>query len=270
MALSLIYPLKKGTYRRVRGFSSHVKHNPGTWYGIDDGCPIGTPLIAMSGGRISHAARRTTGGGYSFMLNFTKYPGWSAWYAHCNVIPSNGKVFRQGQVIGKSGATGEVSRAHLHWSILHEFVPKNPDNPNVVKWIKEVEVTKKEARIKSFSDGYRAITNKIPTPLVINRFLGSGKSIPVYLRSVFFLRKLENVAKETADEYQVAINKLQKTIKGLQIDYTRARDHAVERNEELKACQKQLQGLTGVKKPSDEWSIVIFWRFLKDLFSGKI
>ena len=109
MALQLVYPLKRGTYRRVRGFSAHVRSHPGTWYGIDEGCKTGTPLYAVGDGKVSHAQKISTGGGWNFRLNLTKYPGWFVWYAHCSSIPSNGKTYTIGQVIGKTGATGGVS-----------------------------------------------------------------------------------------------------------------------------------------------------------------
>ena len=82
MALNLVYPLKRGTYHRVRGFSAHVRSNPGTWYGIDEGCKTGTPLYAVGDGKVSHVQKISTDGGWNFRLNLTKYPGWFVWYAH--------------------------------------------------------------------------------------------------------------------------------------------------------------------------------------------
>lgn len=138
MALNLLYPLKKGTYHIVRGYASHVKHNPGTWYGDDDSCKIGTQGYAEEDGYISLAFKRKTGGGWSFLLNFTKYPGWGSWHAHCSWIPKNGDKFKRGQKMFKTGATGDVDGAHLHHSLLHRegpyLVAKNLDSKSVVKW----------------------------------------------------------------------------------------------------------------------------------------
>ncbi len=134
MALNLVYPLKKGTYKRVRGFASHVKYNPGTWYGIDDGCKTGTIFYAPEAGKVSHAFKQRTGGGWNFRFNITKYKGWFMWFAHCSAIPPNGKSFKRGQALARTGATGGVTGPHLHHSLMQGSVPRNSDNKNVVKW----------------------------------------------------------------------------------------------------------------------------------------
>src|SRR3990167_2311973 len=108
--LKLTYPLKKGTYHRVRGFNDHTVG----WKGIDDGCVVGTPALAVEDGKISHVEKKTTGGGWNFRLNLTKYPGWFVWYAHCSALPQEGQLVTKGQIIGKSGATGGVTGPHLH------------------------------------------------------------------------------------------------------------------------------------------------------------
>ena len=160
MALQLVYPLKKGTYHRVRGFNAHKIG----WKGIDDGCKVGTPLRAEGAGRVSHRQKISIGGGWNFRLNLTKYPGWFVWYAHCSSIPLNGRVFKKGQIIGKSGNTGGSTGPHLHHSLIQGFTPRNPDSKSVVKWEEEVEeVTDKEARVMAFVEGYAAITNKHAT-----------------------------------------------------------------------------------------------------------
>lgn len=217
MALNLIYPLKKGTYRRVRGFASHVKHNPGTWYGIDDGCKVGTPLIASESGRISHSFKRSTGGGWSFILNFTKYPGWSMWYAHCSSIPGNTKLFKKGQVIGKSGATGGVSGPHLHYSIFHKeggyLVPKDPDSKSVVKWGQVTDmIDKKYLKDKLFKyKGSPTIYWHIPSLEAFKKYISPTtagvKTIPVPNKST-----LANYVK-SSNRSKADIKRLQKDLK---------------------------------------------------------
>jgi septal ring factor EnvC (AmiA/AmiB activator) len=137
MALNLTKPLR-GNPPVSRGFASHVQTHPGTWYGIDYAVVTGTDLIACETGYISHSVKGTSGGGWSFILHFDNYPGWMAWYAHCSQIPGDNQRFNRGQVIGKSGATGGVTGPHLHFSILHQegskYVPKDPDDKNIVVW----------------------------------------------------------------------------------------------------------------------------------------
>lgn len=137
MALNLVYPLKKGTYYRVRGFASHEKWNPGTWYGVDEGCKVGTKLYAVEAGKVSHAFKPPStdkGGGWNFRLNLTKYPGWFLWYAHCSAVPKNGARYSRGQELGRSGATGGVTGPHLHYSLMQGSTPRDPDSKSVVNW----------------------------------------------------------------------------------------------------------------------------------------
>ncbi len=133
MALELLYPLKPGSYYRVRGYQDHVNSGTGPWYGIDDGCLVGTELVAVEAGVISNVEKKTVGGGWSFRLNLSKYPGWFCWYAHCSALPAAGKVSR-GQVIARSGATGSVTGPHLHHSLIQDSKIRNNDSPAVVRW----------------------------------------------------------------------------------------------------------------------------------------
>lgn len=125
--LNLTYPLKPGSYHRVRNYQDHVNAGAGPWYGIDDGCVVGTEVLACDDGTISNTEKRTDGGGWNFRLNLTKYPGYFIWYAHCSQLPTNGQVLPRGQVIAHSGATGDVTGPHLHWSLLKGSTVLDPE-----------------------------------------------------------------------------------------------------------------------------------------------
>jgi len=282
MALNLIYPLKKGTYHRVRDYQGHVKANAGPWFGIDDGCKVGTPIYAVTGGKISHAVKQSSGGGWNFRLNFSKYPGWFYWYAHDSQIPFNGKVFKAGQIIGKSGATGWVSGPHLHHSLLYKGVPK--DQAKNVTWVKEVDMYTEKP--KKYSDGkprdakgwflaYADMHKK--RDVLQNR-------VAVLEKEVARIKKnLDAALAKTTADYQKVIEKLSgdltakdATIYGLKQDYTAARMEAAERNKEVLTCQKEIKeayrAAQGLKKVQEEaeWSLVVIWRFIKDLFRKKV
>ena len=234
MALNLTYPLKKGTYKRVRGFASHVRSHPGTWYGIDEACKTGTPLIASESGRISHSVKQRTGGGWNFRLNFTKYKGWFMWYAHNSVIPANGKVVKRGQVIGKSGATGGVSGPHLHFSLIQGSTPRDPDNPNVVKWME----------VKPMAEPWYTRNIKAKTIEIANlKKAVKSKSVTISQQSA----KLKTLAKQ--------IKNLQKDLKEANVSIDRSLmetgelEEKVETlTEKLKVCQETSKNATDTKK----------------------
>jgi hypothetical protein len=84
--------------------------------GIDYGCPTGTPVVATTAGTVVHAAR---GGGYgsAFGIHVVIRSG-NIWhlYGHLSAeLVSVGQHVNAGQQIGRSGATGNVTGAHLHY-----------------------------------------------------------------------------------------------------------------------------------------------------------
>ena len=248
MSLNLVYPLKKGTYRRVRGYASHVRYNPGTWYGIDEACKTGTPLIASESGRISHSVKQRTGGGYNFRLNFTKYKGWFMWYAHNSVIPTNGKIVKRGQVIGKSGATGGVSGPHLHFSLMQGSVPKDPDNKNVVQW--GVEDKMAEPWYK------KSITAKI------TEISNLKKAVKSKATEISTLKKLSSQQKEHIKTLQ---KDLKQSISTMGKDSETIVDMGVDiltLKNKLQACQKGFQ--EPVEDVRKSWGSL--WGLIKDIF----
>ena len=291
MALSLVYPLKKGTYHRVRGFAAHVRDNPGTWYGIDEGCVVGTPLYACDDGKVSHTQKISYGGGWNFRLNLTKYPGWFIWYAHCSSIPSNGKVYKDSQVIGKSGNTGKVSGPHLHYSLMQGSTPRDPDNKSIVKWREVAMYLTKAQKRKICLDflGRECSAASYAANLTYEGLIKRGypeiasnykKLNTYYKKSRDLEAKVAKMEKDfdaalakTAGDYQTAIENLSKEVYETRQDYHMARDEAVERTEELQMCEEKLkkalggsQGPTEPKKDKDLWSWQIIWKFIKDLF----
>ena len=92
--------------------------------GIDLGVPEGTPIRAMSGGRVAFAGRQ---GGYGNAIWIDH--GGRVWtlYAHLSRIDVTADSnVAPGQLIGLSGATGDVTGAHLHFEVWRWGRPVDP------------------------------------------------------------------------------------------------------------------------------------------------
>ncbi|MFJ3588580.1 peptidoglycan DD-metalloendopeptidase family protein [Streptomyces sp. NPDC090231] len=80
--------------------------------GLDFPAALGVPVKAVAEGRVSMA---TSGGPYGNHVMINHGGGLSSLYAHMSrILTSVGTAVTQGQVIGKVGATGNVTGPHLH------------------------------------------------------------------------------------------------------------------------------------------------------------
>ncbi|MET9126900.1 peptidoglycan DD-metalloendopeptidase family protein [Streptomyces sp. NPDC004528] len=80
--------------------------------GLDFPAPVGTRVNAVDDGTVSLA---TSGGPYGNHVQINHGNGLSSLYAHMSrILTSVGDVVKQGQQIGKVGATGNVTGPHLH------------------------------------------------------------------------------------------------------------------------------------------------------------
>lgn len=98
------------TYVYTNGKSSTSLH-----YGNDYGVPTGTEVKACAAGKVVMAENRISTG-WSIVIEHL--PGLYSLYYHMNeLIVKEGDMVTQGQLIGKSGATGLATGPHLHWEI---------------------------------------------------------------------------------------------------------------------------------------------------------
>ena len=82
--------------------------------GVDFACPLGTPVRASANGRVVFCGWDSTG--YGNLIRIRHADGSETRYAHLSAFATlEGSFIRQGQVIGLSGASGNVTGAHLHW-----------------------------------------------------------------------------------------------------------------------------------------------------------
>lgn len=108
------------------GFNGYPGH-----VGVDYAVPVGTPVRAVASGTVKFAG---SGANHSWMLGIAGIcvliqhsDGMHTGYAHLSkVAVSTGSFVKQGQIIGYSGATGQVTGPHLHF----EMLPANPNFNN--------------------------------------------------------------------------------------------------------------------------------------------
>ena len=95
-------------------------------YGVDLVAPEGAPVIATASGVVVSAERSRTWGN---RIRIQHSKGFSSVYAHLEKIAIwNGKHVVKGEVIGTVGATGMTIGPHLHYSILKQETPVNPED----------------------------------------------------------------------------------------------------------------------------------------------
>jgi len=92
--------------------------------GVDYVAPVGTPIMAAGDGRVIASAYNKLNGHYVFIQHANNIV---TKYLHLSKrLVSNGAKVRQGEAIGRLGATGRVTGAHLHYEFLVSGVHRNP------------------------------------------------------------------------------------------------------------------------------------------------
>lgn len=93
----------------TRGASTYHK-------GVDWATPVGTAVVASSGGTVTRAG---WGSGYGYVVYINHGDGRETRYGHLSkVLVSVGQTVKQGQKIALSGNTGRSTGPHLHFEIL--------------------------------------------------------------------------------------------------------------------------------------------------------
>ena len=98
------------TYVYTNGKSSTSLH-----YGNDYGVPTGTEVRSCAAGKVVMAENRISTG---WSLVVEHLPGLYSLYYHMSELSvKEGDTVNQGQLLGKSGATGLATGPHLHWEV---------------------------------------------------------------------------------------------------------------------------------------------------------
>lgn len=92
--------------------------------GVDYVAPVGTPIMAAGDGRVTHSGYNNLNGNYVFIQHANNIVTKYLHLSRRNV--KTGDRIKQGETIGRLGATGRVTGAHLHYEFLLNGVHRNP------------------------------------------------------------------------------------------------------------------------------------------------
>jgi murein DD-endopeptidase MepM/ murein hydrolase activator NlpD len=93
--------------------------------GINLAVPEGTPVKAAEDGVVAYAGNELKGYGNLILVRHAN--GYVTAYAHASqLLVKRGDTIKRGQVIAKSGQTGEVASPQLHFEIRKGSTPVNP------------------------------------------------------------------------------------------------------------------------------------------------
>ncbi len=92
--------------------------------GVDYAARTGTPIYAVTDGRVSYAGRH---GGHGNYVKLAHNGGLATGYAHMSRIAvHSGERVKRGQVIGYVGSTGLSTGPHLHYEVYRNGKTVNP------------------------------------------------------------------------------------------------------------------------------------------------
>ena len=100
----------------------------GGWHtGLDFRVKTGTPVVAAANGKIISAGWE---GSYGYRIQIDHGSGYITTYNHLSKILDRSGEVAAGQVIGKSGSTGNTTGPHLHFEVT-----KDGEFINPTKWL---------------------------------------------------------------------------------------------------------------------------------------
>lgn len=104
------WPLRGAISSRLGARRSHGPHQ-----GIDILAPQGSPVVAARDGTVSFSGRR---GNYGQVVYLEHRDGYTSIYAHNSEnLVRRGVHVKRGQVIARSGQTGNATAPHLHFEV---------------------------------------------------------------------------------------------------------------------------------------------------------
>ncbi|UXR54333.1 phage tail tape measure protein [Staphylococcus schleiferi] len=182
------YPI----WQRFGRYTGGLNFNGGRHYGVDFGMPTGTNIYAVKGG-IADRVWTDFGGGNAIQIK-TGANEWN-WYMHLSKqIARQGQRIKAGQLIAKSGATGNFVRgAHLHFQLMRGSHPGNDTAVDPMQWLKSL----KGSAGAVGGSGYTNARNAI---LKAQAILGGR------YRSPFITNEMLRVAKRESNYTSDAVN----------------------------------------------------------------
>jgi len=113
-------------------------YKSGMHKGVDFGCPVGTPVVAMNDGVVTDLSWGGAFGTHVIIdhLKFPDAPGLWAGYMHLSKIKVKaGQKVKRGQIIGYSGESGHVTGPHLHVEVQKKEKWNATNSVDPQKWI---------------------------------------------------------------------------------------------------------------------------------------
>ncbi|MCC3774192.1 M23 family metallopeptidase [Streptomyces sp. UNOB3_S3] len=108
------FTLPVASYTLTAGFGQAGNMWSANHTGEDFAAPTGSPVKAVGGGTVTQAG---WAGAYGYRVVLTLDDGTEVWYCHLSsMVVTSGKV-GTGTVIGRVGATGNVTGPHLHLEV---------------------------------------------------------------------------------------------------------------------------------------------------------
>jgi len=248
-----------GTFRASRRYHSY--HN-----GVDFACPTGTNVKARYAGIITTTGSNPPGKDFGNYIRM-RYAGSKVdgWYAHIiKFLVKKGQKVKKGQFIAKSGNTGLSTGPHLHYSESTGNINwLNPDKTNV----KEVEDMYGGKNAEYWFRHYRLYVDK--TKALKKTVALQGSAIKQLQSDISVLNKqidkMVSIAEYTEKVGLIATcsDRIQQINEKLTLPYTASQKMRL-------GAIHRLLGRKKVTTDEEEWSFVIVWRFIKDLFKGKV
>jgi murein DD-endopeptidase MepM/ murein hydrolase activator NlpD len=119
--LRFIWPVAGGRVIDNFGANTGGERNDG----INIAAPTGTPIRAAQSGTVTYAGNELRN--YGNLILIRHDDGYITAYAHADHISvSKGQHVEQGEVVGTSGATGDVSTPQVHFEIRRDSRPVDP------------------------------------------------------------------------------------------------------------------------------------------------
>jgi murein DD-endopeptidase MepM/ murein hydrolase activator NlpD len=117
----------------VSPFGKRIDPFYGTWayhQGVDYRAGYGTPVYAVANGTVTNSGYN---GGFGNEIRLKHPSGLTTQYAHLSSVSvRKGQNVKKGQIIGRVGATGRATGAHLHFGLIRG---KNYINPTNLKMV---------------------------------------------------------------------------------------------------------------------------------------
>ena len=94
--------------------------------GLDFVAPTGKNVYATGDGTVTFMQLSRTGYGNEIVIDHAF--GFGSRYAHLDtILVTGGQKVKRGQLIGRVGASGRTTGPHLHYEVLYENRPVNPE-----------------------------------------------------------------------------------------------------------------------------------------------